>query len=155
MVRAPPCHGGSCGFEPRLPRIFIALSWLVILSTFFSCSDQSLSYFRYEGEALTKQLIGELRQIRTRDDLVEHSLRLQELFNSLVDVIIRAQEFKDKHPEEQSDALSIHKEATESDQLRIELNRVLHMEGGREVIEKAQEAALNRLDALEKIRLPK
>jgi hypothetical protein len=95
-------------------------------------------------------LIAELKQIRSRDDLVEHAPRLQELFNSLVDVIIKAQEFKDKHPEESD--LSINKESMESDQLRIELNRVLHMEGGREVIEKAQEAALNRLDAFEKAR---
>ena len=34
-----------------------------------------------------------------------------------------------------------------SDQLRVELNRVIHMEGGRDVIEKVQGKALNRLDA--------
>jgi hypothetical protein len=26
LVRAPPCHGGSCGFEPRQTRKFIPVS---------------------------------------------------------------------------------------------------------------------------------
>lgn len=142
MVRAPPCHGGSCGFEPRLPRIFTALLFLFLL-TFVSCSSHSLTSFRHEGEAISRQLIAELKQIRKRDDLTEHAPRLQVLFERLVDVIIKAQEYKNKHPKESIEE----KESPVSDQLRIELNRVLHMEGGREIIEKAQEAALNRLDA--------
>ena len=37
-----------------------------------------------------------------------------------------------------------------SDQLRIELNRLYEMEGGRNIIEKCQESALRRLDSFEK-----
>ncbi len=96
-------------------------------------------------------LVEELKQIRSRDDLIEHAPRLQNLFDSLVDVIIQAREFKSKHPQAQASVeISSHKEQSSGDQLRIELNRVLNMEGGREVIEKAQEASLNRLDAYEK-----
>lgn len=151
MVRAPPCHGGSCGFEPRLPRIFIAL-FIGLLALFSSCSNQTLTDFRHEGEAVSKLLLAELKQIRSRDDLLVHAPHLQELFDRLVEIIIQAQTFKDAHPETSIEPLSL-KEQSGSDQLRIELNRVLHMEGGREVIEKAQEAAFNRLDAFEKMRL--
>ena len=150
MVRAPPCHGGSCGFEPRLPRIFFVF-FVGLLALLFSCSPQTLSDFKHEGEAISKLLVEELKQIRSRDDLVEHTPKLQQLFDSLVEVIIQAQEFKRKHPQVSLENSS-HKEQSVSDQLRIELNRVLHMEGGREVIEKAQEASLNRLDAYEKTR---
>ena len=144
MVRAPPCHGGSCGFEPRLPRIFfIFLSGLLAL--FFSCSTQSLTDFKHEGEAVSRLLIEELKHIRSRDDLIEHAPRLQVLFDRLVDVIIHAKKFKDCHPDAVVESFSPHEHSC-SDQLRIELNRVLHMEGGQEVIEKAQESSLNRLD---------
>ena len=150
LVRAPPCHGGSCGFEPRLPRIFFVFL-LGLLALLFSCSPQTLNDFKYEGEAISKMLVDELKQIRSRDDLIEHASKLQELFDSLVDVIIQAREFKLKHPQASLENGS-HKEQSASDQLRFELNRVLHMEGGREVIEKAQEASLNRLDAYEKLK---
>lgn len=176
MVRAPPCHGGSCGFEPRLPRIFAylfvammsmsaldklltsrffsLLGFSLILIIFCSCTEESLSLFRHEGEALSKELIAELKKIRVRDDLIEHAPRLKELFDSLVEIMIRAQKFKENHLES-IEELAVHKEAAISDQLRIELNRILHMEGGREVIERVQESALNRLDAFEKGRLAK
>ena len=144
LVRAPPCHGGSCGFEPRLPRIFFLL--VLFSLCFASCSPQSLDDFHEEGGGIVNALIAELKQIRSRDDLLQHTSKLQQLFNALVDVMIRAREYKDHHPEAALESLRP-KEQLAADQLRIELNRILNIEGGREVIEKAQEEALNHLEA--------
>ena len=68
------------------------------------------------------------------------------MFNSLVGIIIAAEKFKKEHPD--AVIAYLKKDQSPSDQLRVELNRVLHMEGGREIIEQVQEEALNRLDLL-------
>jgi hypothetical protein len=121
----------------------------LVLLLLTGCGPKSLEDFREEGEGLTRSLIEELQSIHARDDLVDAAPRLQKLFNELVDVMIASREFKEKHPH--LDALPLSKKDHElSDQLRGELNRILHLEGGREVIEKCQEQALERLDAFEK-----
>jgi len=120
-----------------------------MLSILAACTHQSLDEFREEGETVNRQLVLELQKIRGRDDLLEHQGNLQSLFNQLVDIVIRAEEFKDTHPNASMPETS----TSTADQLRIELNRILNMEGGREVLEKSQEEALNRLDAFERQRL--
>lgn len=156
LVRAPACHAGSCGFKPRLPRHFYIITQsitfsLVITLLLSACSSHSLDDFREEGEGIVHAITAELKQIRSRDDLPLHAHQLQLLFDSFVAVIIEMEEYKNTHPQA---VASLHnkKEQIASDQLRIELNRILQMEGGREVIEKVQENALNRLDAYEQVR---
>jgi hypothetical protein len=91
------------------------------------------------------ELTAELKQIRSRDDLPAHAVRLQQLFDHLADVMVAAQEYARAHPDIEPEADD--DDHVLSDRLRTELNRILRMEGGSEIIEKAQEAALNRLDA--------
>jgi len=112
-----------------------------------SCAPaQSLDDYHDKGQGICRDMIAELQQIRTRDDLLLHTLQLETLFNSLVLITVQAQEFKTTHPD---DSLSerLKNEHAVSDQLCSELNRVMKIEGGREVIIKAQEKALNHLDS--------
>ncbi len=127
-------------------QLFLRLFLLLVLS---ACGSHSLEDFREEGESITRSLIKELQTIRTRDDLVQIAPRLQKLFDRLVDTIVTAREFLDKYPKLEIEEFS-QKNHDLSDQLRIELNRIYCIEGGRELIEKCQESALHRLDAFEK-----
>lgn len=89
----------------------------------------------------------ELQLIHSRDDLPLHAHQLQELFNALADIIVRAEEYKRQHSNAESTPISV-KEQAVSEELRRQLNRILRMDGGREVIEKAQENALKKLEKL-------
>jgi hypothetical protein len=65
-----------------------------------------------------------------------------------VGLIIEAREYQIKHPDEY--VLSA-EEAPFSEELLFELKRLYtHIEGGREIIERAQKEALIRLDGFEK-----
>ncbi|WP_158021734.1 hypothetical protein [Candidatus Protochlamydia naegleriophila] len=113
------------------------------------CSPRSLEDFKEEGEGITRSLIQELQKIRSRDQLVASTGRLQRLFDELVLVAIAAREFHHTHQELEMIELTLTDHEL-SDRLRVELNRIYRFEGGRQIIEKCQEAALNRLDACEK-----
>lgn len=119
------------------------LWFLLVLS---SCGSRSLDDFEEEGEGVMRSLIQELRSIRTRDQLIASTQRLKPLFERLVTIMIAAEENRYVHPEGEFSGPN----HDLSDQLRIELNRLYCMEGGRQIIEKCQEKALLRLDAFEK-----
>jgi hypothetical protein len=122
--------------------IYIALPLLLL----FGCSPHSLEDYQFQGEALCRTLVIELQKIHTRDELAAALPSLKKQFSALVDLIIEAKGFQLKHPEQEGidPAYYEHEYAAE---LKDELTRLCKLEGGREMIEKAQREALIRLDA--------
>jgi hypothetical protein len=114
-----------------------------------SCGPKNLEDYKEEGKGVTRSLIQELRHIRNRDELLAAHHLLQKRFDQLVSIIIAAREFQHKYPDWETHELSLLDHEL-SDKLRVELNRLYQIEGGRQIIEKYQEMALNRLDACEK-----
>ena len=127
-------------------KIVILFTVLILAA---GCGPRSLEDFKEEGEGVIRSLIQELKGIRTREQLLAYSGRLQKEFDRLVTIMIAAEEFN-------ATRIGInHGECTDqnhelSDLLRIELNRLYRLEGGRQIIEKCQEKSLHRLDAFEK-----
>lgn len=117
----------------------------------FSCGRPTLEEYREEGRGITKNLIKALQKVHTREKLQASSTKLQKLFDEMATVMIAAQELKQKKMG--LEAVELTKEDHElSDRLRFELNRLYYIEGGRTIIEKAQEKGLKRLEAYEKSR---
>jgi hypothetical protein len=126
----------------------------IFIITFFtlffcSCGSRSLEDFREEGEAISTLLVKELNRVHTRDQLLQSSPKLKQLFGSLVDVIIAAHEYR-----EHQDSIETLEFSSQSlyvsECLRAELNRVYQVEGARSIVEKCQEHALHRLDGYKK-----
>jgi hypothetical protein len=119
---------------------------LLVLS---ACSPNSIEDFQHEGETSSRALIFDLQKIHTREELASSAPLLKKHFESLVDLMIRARTFQESHPEE-SLALPFAKQTTISDELEEELRRIYKIEGGREIVERAQQEALVHLDAFER-----
>lgn len=122
---------------------------ILAMSALSSCSPNSLEEFRYEGESRCKELIETLQKIHNRDELVRAEPLLKKKFEDLVNLMIRAREFQENHPDEEP-SLPLSSENIRSAQLEEELRRIYALEGGREIIERAQQEALVRLDAAER-----
>ncbi len=117
-----------------------------VLMLFCSCAPNSLADFQKEGEAVCRNLIEELKEIETREDLVKAAPHLRVYFEKLVDLMIGARQYL-KDSEEVVDLAEPRSEVSQA--LAEELRRIYQMESGRDVIEKAQKEALLRLDAFE------
>jgi hypothetical protein len=121
------------------------LGFLLLLG----CSPSSLEDFQGDSESICREIVNDLKTIYLREDLVKNVPRLRKKFIALVDVIIEARKFQESHPEEMT-SFSLYSDEVQSEHLREELERIYHIEGGKELIEKAQKEALLRLDAFER-----
>lgn len=132
-------------------KFFIAF---IVLFSSSGCSPSSLEDFRLEGESRCKVLVEELRKIDNREQLARAQPLLKKYFEDFVTLMIRAREFQEKHFDTNNE-LSIASESSISSQLEEQLRRIYALEGGRELIERAQQEALVRLDAFERARTKK
>jgi hypothetical protein len=122
---------------------------LIVLAA--GCSPNSLEDFQHEGEAMNRALAKDIREIRTREELVKAIPRLKKRYEEFVDLIIAAKEYQQEHLEEEPPEVNF-SDLPNGELLFWELKRIYAMEGGRESMEKAQREALIRLDAYERNR---
>ncbi|HSX03631.1 MAG TPA: hypothetical protein VLG76_02765 [Rhabdochlamydiaceae bacterium] len=114
----------------------------------YGCSPDSLDNYQKEGQLFCRHLAKDLKKIHTREELVKSELLIKKKFDELVELIIDARQYQMKHPDEYVVA---GEENPFSDELLFELKRIYgNIEGGREIIERAQKEALIRLDGFEK-----
>ena len=92
----------------------------------------------------------ELQKIHNREDLAKSAPLLKLKFDRLVDLMIEARKTQQDHPEECVFDFD-HSIYSSSEAVKEQLKRVYRIEGGKDVIEKAQREALIRLDAFERI----
>lgn len=117
---------------------------LLFLVLLCSCSPNSLQDFQEESKEICRTIIGELKRIESREDLLKTEHRLKNLFDQLVDVILSAQEYQNRHPEESLPLANPYNES-----LLTEMRRIYRMEGAREIFERAQRESLIRLSKLQ------
>lgn len=129
----------------------IALALVCLMVFVAGCSPGSLKDFRHEGESVCRDIIDDLQRVETHDDIAKLEPALKRHFEKLVSIIIQAREFQIKYPEEAL-AFQGQQEAEVSDILKEELQRIYRIEGGKEIVERAQRESMLRLDAFQKMK---
>jgi hypothetical protein len=125
------------------------LFFLFFVPFFIISCSKSIEGYREEGEGVTRSLIQELTLIHSYQDLRGAQARLEVLYNNLTDLMIASHELQEKEGYIEIPELSkINHDL--SDKLREELNRIYRLEGGKELMEKFQDKALQRLDTYKK-----
>ncbi|MBS0619871.1 MAG: hypothetical protein JSS61_00215 [Verrucomicrobia bacterium] len=109
------------------------------------CAPSSMEEYRAEGESRCRLLVRDLEGIENRQQLLLSEATLKKHFDALIDLMIEAKKFHLAHPDDTSSEMSAAEEV-----LQEELRRIYRLEGGREIVERAQSEALIRLDAFER-----
>lgn len=116
-------------------RRLILLGCLLILC---GCGSRSAEDIREEGRTVTRTLTEELRTVHNRRELMEAAPKLKTLFRQLAELMAASQEFQEPLDLEKTDH-------DLSDELRLQMNRIYQMDGGRQIMEQSQQDAVRLL----------
>jgi len=119
---------------------------LLIFSLVFlcSCGPRSMDDYRHEGRESIRSLTTQLRNIQSRQDLVRAAPQLKAGFNRMVDLMIAAREYYESHHGAGIPELT-EEDQEYSQELRLEIDRIMRIEGADKLMAKYQEEAHHRL----------
>jgi hypothetical protein len=122
-------------------KIFIVLG----LVAFLSGCETSMPSHQRRAEKRAEALLTELQEVKRRDQLLASQERIAKAYRQLAEALVEAEQYRKHHPEEGLAAVGDEL----GTQLKRELQRLYAMEGGRELLESAQEEALEQLASLD------
>src|SRR5262249_39629795 len=140
VVPAPHQLAGPGGLSGRLCLVLglamdFRLALLIPLLLVVGC-EPSVRQRQERAQARAEALLEELQAVRRRDQLTVAQPRIERLYTQLAQELVALEQAGGAEPQPTS-PMSV--------QLREELQRLYAMEGGRELIETAQEKALQLL----------
>lgn len=97
-----------------------------------SCTPSGPDYYREEGTAISRALLKELKKVRTREELLDHRENIKALIGKLNKVVQESDAYIKGHPEIEVPPFT-RQDQDLSDALLAEINRLLRMEGCREL----------------------
>ena len=123
------------------------ICFLFLVFFVIGCSPSTVQDCKREARGIIKSLTADLKEVQTREDLIDHEKTIQKKSRELVSLMIRLKKLEEK-------GLTIPKDddQTFSDALMQEMKRIYTIQGGRELIERFQREALLELDAFDQKR---
>ncbi|CCB88475.1 hypothetical protein [Simkania negevensis] len=122
--------------------IFLFLFFISI-----GCSPSTVTDCRREAKGVIKSLTADLKEIQTREDLLDKEEKISRKVQILVDLMIRL-----KKLQERGAVIPDEEDHTDSDDLMQEMKRIYTIEGGRVIFERFEREALLTLDAYDQRR---
>jgi hypothetical protein len=127
--------------------VWAVLPFFLLLS---GCSPTSLEDYQKRGQNLSRAFLKELQVIDSREALLLAEPRLKKYFDYFAELIIEAREFQGLSEEDGPGDDTIDQEL--SLEVKKQMLRIVSLEGGQEVLERAQREAMLKLDDYEKKR---
>lgn len=121
--------------------------FLFLFFFFVGCSPSTVQDCRREARGVIKSLTADLREVQTREDLIDREERISRKVQTLVDLMIRL-----KKLQERGAVISEEEDHSPNDALMQEMKRIYTMDGGRALFERFEREALLTLDAYDQRR---